>query len=199
LVKTARQTVGDDVEIMVDAGGSEQFWPHGVAWARQTARMLDDYGVTWFEEALKPDDVEGFRELRSGSPVPIATGEVLTRRQAFAPFILNRAVDIIQPDVTKCGGLSEARRIGWLAYDHGVLLVPHGWNTAVGVAADLALAASMPVARWIEYQTGVAYIEEIIDPPFSLDSDGLLPVPTSPGLGISLNRDAVARYSRPAG
>src|SRR5207249_4742589 len=59
LVRTAREAVGDDVELMVDAGGSEQFWPHGVSWARETAKMLGDYAVTWFEEALKPDDVEG--------------------------------------------------------------------------------------------------------------------------------------------
>jgi L-alanine-DL-glutamate epimerase-like enolase superfamily enzyme len=196
LIKTAREAVGDDVELMVDAGGSEQFWPHGVAWARETARMLGDYGVTWFEEALKPDDVEGFKELRQGSPVMIATGEVLTRRQSFQPFITTRALDIIQPDMTKCGGLSEGRRLGWMAYDHGVLLVPHGWNTGIGVAADLALTAALPVARWVEYQVGVAYIEELIDPPFALDAEGMLRVPTGPGLGIGLNPDAIRRYSR---
>ncbi|MBI2826598.1 MAG: mandelate racemase/muconate lactonizing enzyme family protein [Planctomycetia bacterium] len=194
LVKTARDTVGDEVELMVDAGGSEQFWPHGVTWARETARMLGDYGVVWFEEALKPDDVEGFRELRQSSPVLIASGEVLTRRQAFLPFITGRALDIIQPDVTKCGGLSEARRLGWLAYDHGVLLVPHGWNTGVGVAADLALVAALPVARWVEYQTGVPYIEEIVTPPFALDAEGMLRVPAGPGLGIELNRQAIEKY-----
>ncbi len=194
LVRTARQTVGDDVELMVDAGGSEQFWPHGVCWARETAKMLGDYGVVWFEEALRPDDVEGFRELRQTSPVLVATGEVLTRRQAFQPFIAGRAVDIIQPDVTKCGGLSEARRLAWLAADFGVLLVPHGWNTAVGVAADLALSAAMPVARWVEFQTGVPYIEDILTAPFRIDADGLLPIPTGPGLGIELDWDAVKRY-----
>ncbi len=196
LVKTARETVGEDVELMVDAGGSEQFWPHGVSWARETARMLGDYKVTWFEEALKPDDVEGFKELRQGSPVLIATGEVLTRRQSFQPFITQRAVDVIQPDLTKCGGLSEGRRMGWMAYDHGVLLVPHGWNTGIGVAADLALSAALPVAKWVEYQVGVPYIEEIIDPPFKLDAEGLLRVPTGPGLGIKLNPDGLAKYSR---
>jgi L-alanine-DL-glutamate epimerase-like enolase superfamily enzyme len=196
LVRTARDTVGDEVELMVDAGGSEQFWPHGVAWARETARMLGDYGVVWFEEALRPDDVTGFRELRQTSPVLVATGEVLTRRQAFQPFLVERAVDVIQPDVTKCGGLSEARRIGWMAEQNGVLLVPHGWNTAIGVAADLALTAALPVARWVEYQTGVPYIEEIIDPPFRLDAEGLLRVPTGPGLGIQLNPDALGKYSR---
>ena len=194
LIKTARDTVGEAVEIMVDAGGSEQFWPHGVNWAKETAKMLGAYGVTWFEEALKPDDVEGFKELKQASPVLIATGEVLTRRQSFQPFITSRALDIIQPDLTKCGGLSEGRRLGWMAYDHGVLLVPHGWNTAIGVAADLALTAALPVARWVEYQTGVPYIEEIISPPFALDSEGMLRVPTGPGLGITLNQDAISRY-----
>jgi L-alanine-DL-glutamate epimerase-like enolase superfamily enzyme len=196
LVKTARETVGDEVELMVDAGGSEQFWPHGVTWARETAKMLGEYGVTWFEEALKPDDLDGFRELRQTSPVLIASGEVFTRRQTFQPFITQRALDIIQPDMTKCGGLSEGRRMGWMAYDHGVLLVPHGWNTGVGVAADLALTAAMPVAKWVEYQTGVPYIENIIDPPFKLDADGMLRVPTGPGLGITLNPEGLARYSR---
>ena len=196
LVRTARETVGDDVELMVDAGGSEQFWPHGVTWARETARMLGDYGVTWFEEALAPDDVQGFKQLRATSPVLVATGEVLVRRQAFQPFIAERAVDIIQPDLTKCGGLSEGRRLAWMAADHGVLLVPHGWNTAVGVAADLALSAAMPVARWVEFQTGVPYIEELVLPRFQLDADGMLRIPTGPGLGIELNPDALGKYAR---
>jgi L-alanine-DL-glutamate epimerase-like enolase superfamily enzyme len=195
LIKTARETVGEDVELMVDAGGSEQFWPHGVTWARETAKMLGEYRITWFEEALRPDDLAGFKELRLTSPVPIASGEVYTRRQSFQPYIVERALDIIQPDLTKCGGLSEGRRLGWMAYDHGVLLVPHGWNTGVGVAADLALTAALPVAKWVEYQTGAAYIEEILDPPFKLDDEGMLPVPTGPGLGIKLNRDAIAKYS----
>jgi D-galactarolactone cycloisomerase len=157
--------------------------------------MLGEYGVTWFEEALNPDDVKGFRELRQGSPVLIATGEVLTRRQSFQPFLVGRAVDVIQPDVTKCGGLSEGRRIGWMAHDHGVLMVPHGWNTAVGVAADLALTAAMPVAPWVEYQTGVPYIENLLATPFTLDAEGMLRVPEGPGLEIELNPDAVAKYS----
>ncbi len=83
-----------------------------------------------------------------------------------------------------------------MAYDHGVLLVPHGWNTAVGVAADLALSAAMPVARWVEFQTGVPYIEELVIPRFQLDADGLLTVPTGPGLGIEWNPEALEKYTR---
>lgn len=194
LVQAARDAVGPDVELMVDAGGSEQFWPHQVSWARQTARMLADYGITWFEEPLRPDDLEGYVQLTASAPLPIAAGEVLTRRQSFQPWIERRAVDIVQPDVTKCGGLSEAKRIAWAAYDRGIWWVPHGWNTGIGVAADLALAAALPVARWVEFQTGVPYIEELVDPPWQLDSEGMLRVPTGPGLGITLNREALARW-----
>ncbi len=196
LVKTARETVGPDVEIMVDAGGSEQYWPHGYKWAVETARMLKDYQITWFEEALAPDDLEGYKKLREHAPLPISTGEVLTRRQSFLPWLEQGAVDIIQPDCTKCGGLSEARRIAWMASDHNILMVSHGWNTAIGLAADLALAAAMPVARYVEYITPSPYIEEIVLVPFVLDSDGMLPIPTAPGLGIELNQDGLARLSK---
>jgi D-galactarolactone cycloisomerase len=195
LVRTARETVGPDVEIMVDAGGSEHFWPHGYKWALETAKMLADYDVTWFEEALPPDDIEGFIKLRENAPLPISTGEVLTRRQSFMPWIERGAVDIIQPDCTKVGGLSEARRIGWMAYDHNVLLVSHGWNTAVGLAADLHLAAALPVARWVEYLTPSPYIEEIVTTPFTLDAEGLLPIPTAPGLGIELDWERIRRFA----
>jgi L-alanine-DL-glutamate epimerase-like enolase superfamily enzyme len=196
LVRTARDTVGENVDLLVDAGGSEQFWPHGYKWALNTSRMLAEYNVGWFEEPLPPDDIEGYAELRRHSPVPIAGGEVLTRRQSFIPWIERRAVDILQPDATKCGGLSEARRIAWMCSDHNVQMVSHGWNTAVGVAADLHLAAAMPVAKYVEYLTPAPYIEEIITQPFRLDAEGYLPIPTAPGLGIELDRDALRRFAK---
>ncbi len=195
LVRTARDTVGREVDLLVDAGGSEQFWPHGYKWAIESARMLADYDVGWFEEPLRPDDLEGHARLRDLSPVPIAGGEVLTRRQAFLPWIERGALDIVQPDSTKCGGLSEARRIAWAAYDHHIQFVSHGWNTAIGLAADLHLAAAIPVARYVEYLTPAPYIEEIITEPFRLDDDGCLPIPTAAGLGIELDRDALRRFA----
>lgn len=193
LIQTARDTLGPDIELMVDAGGSEQFWPHGYKWAIQTARMLANYKVVWFEEALPPDDLEGYILLREHSPVPIATGEVLTRRQSFRPWLERGAVDIIQPDCTKCGGLTEAWRIAWMAYEHNIQWVPHGWNTAVGLAADLHLTAAVPVARYVEYLTPSPYLEEIVTVPFKVDAEGYLNVPDRPGLGIELNREALKR------
>jgi L-alanine-DL-glutamate epimerase-like enolase superfamily enzyme len=192
LVKTARETVGDDCEIMVDPGGSVQFWPHGLKWALRTAAMLADYGVVWFEEALPPDDLEGYRELRRGARVLISGGEVLTRRQSFRPWLETGALDVVQPDVTKVGGLSEGRRIGWMAADHNVLTVPHGFNTGVGVAADLQLVSALPNARWIEYITPSPLVEGILATPLPLAADGMLAIPEGPGLGIELNPDGIA-------
>ena len=197
LVQTARDAVGADVDLLVDAGGSEEFWPHRYKWALRTAQMLAQYDVGWFEEPLPPDDLEGYARLTEVSPLPIAGGEVLTRRQAFQPWIERRAVDILQPDVTKCGGLSEVRRIAWQAYDAGIQVVSHGWNTAIGVAADLHLAAAMPVAKYVEFLTPAPYIDEIIEQPFELDSDGCLAVPSGAGLGIELNREALKRFASP--
>jgi L-alanine-DL-glutamate epimerase-like enolase superfamily enzyme len=194
LIRTARETVGDSVELMVDAGGSEQFWPHGLNWARRTADMLAAYDIVWFEEPLPPDDLEGYIELTRVSPVPIATGEVLTRRQSFQPWLERRAVDIIQPDTTKNGGLSESRRIAWSAYDHNIQMVSHGWNTAVGLAADLQLAAAMPVARYVEYLTPCAYIEDLTVEPFVIDDEGYLEIPDRPGLGIEIDREKLEKY-----
>jgi L-alanine-DL-glutamate epimerase-like enolase superfamily enzyme len=194
LVRTARETVGSDVELMVDAGGSEQFWPHRLSWARETARMLADFDIVWFEEPLAPDDLEGYIELTRVSPVPIAGGEVLTRRQSFLPWLERRAVDFIQPDTTKNGGLTESRRIAWMAEDHHVNFVSHGWNTAIGVAADLQLAAALPVAHYVEYLTPCAYIDDVTCEPFVLDAEGFLEIPTRPGLGVTLDHDKLARF-----
>ncbi|RUL84681.1 mandelate racemase/muconate lactonizing enzyme family protein [Tautonia sociabilis] len=195
IVRSARQEVGDDVELMVDAGGSEQFWPHGVNWARNTAEMLADFNIVWFEEPLPPDDLDGYVALTRVSPVPIAGGEVLTRRQSFLPWIERRAVDILQPDCTKNGGLTESRRIAWLASEHNIQVVPHGWNTAVGLAADLQFSAALPVARYVEYLTPCAYIDAITARPFRLDDRGHLEIPSSPGLGIELDPEALSRFS----
>jgi D-galactarolactone cycloisomerase len=194
LVRTAREALGPDIDLLVDAGGSEQFWPHGYKWALRTAHMLAEFDVGWFEEPLAPDDLEGYVRLREHAPLPIAGGEVLTRRQAFQPWLERRAVDIIQPDVTKCGGLTEVRRIAWQAADHHVQLVSHGWNTAVGLAADLHLAAALPVARYVEFLTPAPYIDSLLVEPFGLDDEGYLRIPEGPGLGIELDRASLARF-----
>jgi L-alanine-DL-glutamate epimerase-like enolase superfamily enzyme len=196
IVKAAREAVGPDSRLMVDAGGSDAHWTNGYRWALNTAKMLADYDVHWFEEALVPDAVEDFAKLREHSPVAISGGEVLTRRQAFQPFLEARAFDIIQPDVTKVGGISEERRIAWMAQEHGIRFIPHGWNTAVGLAADLHLASAFPGTDLVEYLTGSPFIDEITVGGWHLDADGMLAIPDSPGLGLELDPDAVAKFTR---
>ena len=147
IVRTARDAAGPGAELFVDAGASDAHWPHGLKWALRTADMLAGLGVGWFEEPLCPDAIDDFMTLRAASRLPIADGEVLTRRQSFLPFLARGALDIVQPDVTKVGEQSEQRRIAWLADAFGVQYVGHGWNTALGVAADLQLAAALPLGR----------------------------------------------------
>ncbi|MDQ3391061.1 MAG: mandelate racemase/muconate lactonizing enzyme family protein [Actinomycetota bacterium] len=194
IVRSAREAVGPDAILAVDTGASDAHWPHGYKWALRTSQMLADYDVAWFEEALPPDDLHGYTELRRFAPVPIAGGEVLTRRQEFARYLQAGAFDIVQPDTTKGGGLSESRRIGWTADQFGARLIPHGWNTAVGLVADLHLASALPLTDLVEYKTGSPYIDELTVPGFRLDADGMLEIPDAPGLGVCLDLDAVARW-----
>jgi L-alanine-DL-glutamate epimerase-like enolase superfamily enzyme len=181
---------------MVDAGASDAFWPQNYKWAVRTADMLAAYNVAWFEEPLTPDSLEDFRALRAVSKVPIAGGEVLTRRQSFQPWLEGRAFDIVQPDVTKCGGLSEQRRIAWTAREHGVKFIPHGWNTAVGLASDLQVASAFPETDLVEYLTGSAFIDDLVSEPWKLDGDGMLEIRSKPGLGIEINLDALSDFAR---
>ncbi len=197
IVRASREAIGDDCELMVDAGASDAFWGHGYKWALETAKMLRDYDVAWFEEPLRPDDLDGFVKLTAHAPLPIATGECLTRRQSFLPWIERRAVDYLQPDVTKVGGLTEQHRIGQYADDHNILVVPHGWNTGVGLVADLHLTAAAGNARWVEYLTPEPYLEDVFAEPLRLDADGMLRVPEGPGYGVQWSREGIARLSQP--
>ena len=196
IVRESRKAIGGDCELMVDAGGSDCLWPHGYKWALNASEMLADHGVAWFEEPLRPDDIDGYVELTRRSRVPIAAGEVLTRRQSFLPWIERRAVDYLQPDVTKVGGLSEQHRIGQYADDHSILVVPHGWNTGIGLAVDLQLTAAAGNARWVEYLTPEPYVDDVFAAPPKLDADGFLTIPDGPGLGFEWSADGIERLSQ---
>ncbi len=199
IVRAAREAAGEDAQLLVDAGASDAHWPQGLKWALRTAEMLKGYGVGWFEEALRPDALDDFCELRRQAPVPIAGGEVLTRRQSFLPWLVRGAFDIVQPDVTKVGGIGEQRRIAWAADDFGVKYIGHGWNTALGLAADLQLASAMPGCDLVEYIGGSPYVDGLLAEPFTLDADGCLAIPERPGLGVTLDPERVARYARDVG
>jgi D-galactarolactone cycloisomerase len=142
--------------------------------------MLHDYDVAWFEEALRPDALDDFKALRDRSRVPIATGECLTRRQTFLPWF-----------VTKVGGISEQIEIARMANAFGVKYVGHGWNTAIGLAADLQLASAVPTTDLVEYIGGSPYVDVVTRGGWSLDADGMIAIPDRPGLGVDLDHDAL--------
>jgi L-alanine-DL-glutamate epimerase-like enolase superfamily enzyme len=196
IVAAARDAVGPEVRLMVDAGASDAFWNQGYKWALRTSHMLANYNISWFEEPLKPDALEDYVHLRRTAPVPISGGEVLTRRQTFVPWLQGGDLDLVQPDVTKVGGLSESRRIAWLAEENGVRFIPHGWNTAVGLAADLQLASAFATTDLVEYLPGSHYVDEVAEGGWSLDDEGMLSIPAVPGLGVRVDLDVVKRYAR---
>jgi D-galactarolactone cycloisomerase len=195
IVRAAREAVGPDCQLIVDAGTSDAFWRHGYKWALRAAQMLADYGVDWFEEPLPPDNLQDYAALRRQSLLPISGGEVLTRRQSFQPWLQAGAFDIVQPDATKAGGISEVRQINWMARECGIRMIPHGWNTAVGLATDLQLASAFPDTDLVEYLTGSPFIDELTEEGWHLEADGALAIPQGPGLGVRLRKDALARYS----
>lgn len=195
MVRTSRDVLGEDAILMVDAAASRAYWKQDYKWSLRTAQMLADYDVYFFEEPLKPEALKDYVALRRQAPVQIAAGEALTRHHAYQPYLEAGAFDIVQPDVTKVGGISESRRIAWMAQDHGVRFIPHGWNTAVGLAADLQLASAFPDTEFVEYLPGSPYIDEIVEKKWALDADGMLEIPNRPGLGIELDQDVVAKYS----
>jgi D-galactarolactone cycloisomerase len=195
IVRAAREAIGPEALLMVDAGASDAFWPQDYKWALRTSRMLEEYGVHWFEEPLPPDNLQDYILLRQMSLIPIAGGEVLTRRQSFEQWIQCGALDIVQPDATKVGGASEFRRIAWTAEDRGLRVIPHGWNTAVGLAVDLQLASAHRSTNLVEYLAGSHFIDDLSCERWSLTPEGMLRIPDRPGLGISLDMDAVERYT----
>ena len=119
----------------------------------------------------------------------------MTRRQSFLPWLQRGAFDIVQPDVTKVGGISEERRIAWMAEENGIRFIPHGWNTALGLAADLQLASASKHTDMVEYLTGSPFIDEIVETKWELDEGGMLPYRNGPGW-VSLSTSMPSRSTR---
>jgi L-alanine-DL-glutamate epimerase-like enolase superfamily enzyme len=192
LVKAAREAVGESVKLMVDAG--EQW---DASTAIESARRLEEYTPFFLEDPLSPDDIDGYARLTGATPLRIAAGEALTTRFPFGDLMEKGNVDVIQPDVTRVGGISEAQKIAWMAYDRGVMFVPHAWSTDILVAATLHLLAAIPQESLLEFCVSHSPLKaDLLLEPFSIDKEGFIKVPEKPGLGIELNEETVERYSK---
>jgi L-alanine-DL-glutamate epimerase-like enolase superfamily enzyme len=192
-VRKARETLGADVALMVDAHGT---W--SVREAQRFARKVVDCDLAWLEEPVSPDNVTGQAEVRASTDIPIASGETEQTRFAFRDLIEARAVDVLQPDVAIAGGITETLRIAALAATHGHTLAPHLWGGAVLFASGLHLAVATPCVTTLEFSRGEnPLLHDLLEEPFEL-VDGII-VPTDrPGLGVTLRRDFVRSITVPA-
>jgi D-galactarolactone cycloisomerase len=185
-VREARETLGPEIGLMVDAHGT---W--SVREAQRFARKVADCDLGWLEEPVSPDNVAGQAEVRAATDIPIAAGESEQTRFAFRDLIEARAVDVLQPDVAIAGGITETLRICALAATHGHTVAPHLWGGAVLFASGLHLAVATPCVTTLEFSRGEnPLLHELIEEPFEL-RDGYLIPSERPGLGISLRRDFV--------
>lgn len=197
-VETARNILGDDAHLMVDYNGN-----YRLKQAIRSVEALEPYDLTWIEEPVPPEDYTGLRKLTDRVDVPVATGESHFGRFDYGRLIRDHAVDIVQPDLGRAGGLSESRFLAKLATTENVAVYPHVWNGGVGVAAALQFAASLPSYPHndnlpepflFEFDRSENPLrEELITEPFD-PSGGTLDVPQGPGLGVEVDEAAVERY-----
>jgi D-galactarolactone cycloisomerase len=189
LLKFAREIVGRDIKLMLDAYGSDPAWSADIDWALKTADVLAALDYLWFEEPLAPGAIDEFVQLTERASVVIAGAEDFILLNDFERVSKRHAMNILQPDCTRAGGLTQMRAIRQLADQHGLHVIPHGWNTAIGLAADLQFQATVAGDRYcmVECRPDKTITDLLKNDPFALDSDGRIAVPTAPGLGVTLN------------
>ena len=189
LIKTARKAAGDNVELMIDIGKR-----YRLKSAMYIAKALEQLNVYWLEEPLPAEDYIGYKKLTESTTMRIATGEEESGRLAFARLINETHIDVVQPDVSRCGGLTEAKKIATIAADKNILCVPHAFKTGVLVAASIQLIAAIPHAPFLEFSvTESAIRKELLVNPF-VQKNGFVDVPQLPGLGIELNPEVIEKY-----
>jgi D-galactarolactone cycloisomerase len=203
LVKAVREAIGPDVRLMVDANHA-----YTATEAIPLGRKFEELDVFWFEEPVAPEDYEGYHEVKTALDLAIAGGEAEFSRWGFRELIGRRCVDILQPEVAGMGGITEFRKVVALATTWGIPIVPHVFGSAVLIAADMHLVASLPdqpgslnpVQPMLEYDTTPNPLRtDLLREPLPVlaelrRSGGTIPVPEGPGLGVDLDPAVVRRY-----
>ncbi len=197
LCRAVRQTVGERMSIMVDANHA-----YDATAAIQVGRRIEDLDIGWFEEPVPPEDVDGYRQVKAALRIPIAGGEAEFTRWGFRRILVDRAIDILQPDVCAAGGISECKKIADMANAFGVRVNPHVWGTGVALAASLQLIATLPdnppglhpIAPLLEFDQSEHPIRmAVLTQPIE-QKDGWVEIPAGPGLGIEIDREAIGRF-----
>jgi L-alanine-DL-glutamate epimerase-like enolase superfamily enzyme len=190
LVREARQGLGGDGTLLIDAG---LVWDSKTA--LQRARAFSEYDIYWLEEPLRPDDYDGYRKLAEATDVRIAAGEEESGRQSFIELMDRGRIDVVQVDLTRCGGFTEAMKIAALAWDRGLPVANHGFTTYVNVTAALHWLNSIPNALICEFVAEEeTNLREYVTKQKLRAEDGYLKIPDAPGLGIELDDEAIGRF-----
>jgi L-alanine-DL-glutamate epimerase-like enolase superfamily enzyme len=195
MVQRVRELLPDSIEMFVD--GKYNYTPQS---ARRFAGVLAGIGVEIFEEPIPPLDLEQVRRLGRASPVELAYGEAAFTVHDFRDLLIRGEVRHLEPDVTVCGGFTEAVKILHLAEIHGAHIVPHcGGLTAIGMAANLAFVSAYADPTYFEYDARPSQPlrdRVAVGAPFALDkvAEGVLPIPAAPGLGIEVDEEAFAAF-----
>ncbi|BCL72596.1 mandelate racemase/muconate lactonizing-like protein [Vibrio nigripulchritudo ATCC 27043] len=203
LVEAVRDSVGDDIEIMVDANHA-----YTTREALPLGRELERLGVSWFEEPVAPEDKQGYRDLCTHLDMCIAGGEAEFSRWGFRDLVEHKCVDLLQPETCALGGITEYQKVLSMAHSHFVPVVNHVWGSAIAVATNIHLLASMPhlpggahpVQPMLEYDTTPNLFREnlLVE---SLDvqnqvaqNGGFITLPTGHGLGVEPDMSFVQQY-----
>jgi len=185
LAAAAKAAGGDRVEIMIDAGLG---YVADATTAIEVAREYERLGIYWLEEPFEPDEYEAYAELADAVDMRITAGEQDATWWGFRELIDRAHVDLVQPDVTRCGGITETLRIAELAYSRGVATVPHAWKSGIIKAASLHCNAVMPDGIWQEYCVADTPIAKTLTVQrLPIEPDGYVAVPTAPGLGVDID------------
>jgi L-alanine-DL-glutamate epimerase-like enolase superfamily enzyme len=190
LVREGRKGLGDDADLLIDAG---LVWDSKTA--QQRVRAFADHNIFWLEEPLRPDDYDGYRKLAESTHIRIAAGEEESSRQSYLNLMDRGRIDVVQVDLTRCGGFTEAMKIAALAWDRGLPVANHGFTTYINVTAALHWLNSVPNALICEFAAEEkTNLREMITRQRLRARDGYLDIPQEPGLGIDLDEDALSKY-----
>ena len=190
-VRALREAVGDEIDIMVDCHAR-----HSPRMGLILAKAVEPFGLYWFEEPCWPESIDGLADIQRAVTTPIATGERLTSQHAFRELLEKRACSIIQPDITHCGRLSEARRIAAMAEAYRVALAPHNPQGPVSTAASLEFGFATPSYIICEAVHGdVPWRNDVVREGFTVEKQGRLVRPSNrPGLGIEIDEAELKKH-----
>lgn len=191
LVRAAREAMGEEASLMLDIG---YLWKNS-KYAAMMCRELEQFNPYWIEEPMISDDVEGFGKLSKLTTLNIAGGEELTTLYEYKELMEKGGVDIVQPDVSRCGGLTIARKIADMALLQGVEMVPHAFKSGILMAASIQMLAAYRGTPLLEYCSQETVLsKELLKNHFYVEEDGCVQVPSAPGLGIEINEEAIEKY-----